>query len=353
MKVAFLSFYSGKIDRGVEVATAALAQELSKNHEITVFQAGSQTVLGVEVVQIPAEKKWPTDSSQSPWRFLYLDYYSRKILLFTVRCLPFLFKKNYDVVIPTNGGWQLVLLRFFTWFTRKKLVVQGNAGIGRDDYWQLMWRPDHFVAISPQGFASATQEFPSQKISYITYGVDLKLFSKTKPREVKLKKPVVLCVAAFIPLKQIDLLISAMEKVPEASLLVIGQGPLEKELRLQGQKQLGARFLLKTGIGHDELIGFYKAADVFSLPSKSTEAFGIVYIEALAAGLTLVAPDDNNRREIIGSSGIFVDPTDRQAYADALQKALKTNVKNQAQQQAKQYAWETISQKYETLLKSL
>ena len=116
---------------------------------------------------------------------------------------------------------------------------------------------------------------------------------------------------------------------------------------------MGDRFLLKTGIGHSELIGFYKAADVFSLPSKSTEALGIVYIEALAVGLPIVAPDDDNRRKIIGDAGIFVDPKNKEAYAHAIGQALKSNVKVKALAQAKKYSWETIISQYETLINSL
>ena len=353
MKIAFLSFYSGRIDRGVEVATAALAKRLSKTHEITLFQAGETLVPGINTVCVDTQDAWPQDTSQSWWRWFYLDYYSRKIGKFTWKFLPYLLRHRYDVVVPTNGGWQIVLLRIATWLLKKKLVVGGNAGIGRDDAWQLEWRPDHYIAISPEGYEWAKKKHPSASISFIPYGVDLEIFAKAKPHIVNLSKPIVLSVAAFIPLKRIDLLIRAMEKVPEASLLVIGQGPLEKELRELGQKLLGDRFLLKTGVGHSELIGFYKAVDVFSLPSKSSEAFGIVYVEALGAGLPIVATDDDNRRKIISEAGIYVNPQDTELYAEAIKKALNSNLKKKALIQAKKYSWDGISKQYEQLLQML
>lgn len=353
MKIAFLSFYSGQIDRGVEVAVAALAQGLSKHHEVTVFQGGLRTIAGVATIQLAVGNNWPTDTSESWLRPFYLDYYSRKILQFTLKFLPYFIRHRYDVVIPTNGGWQVVFCRLTSWLLGKKLVVQGNAGIGFDDLFQLHCFADYYIAISPQGYVWARKFVPWVKKTYIPYGVDLKKFAETKPVVVSLKKPIVLCVAAFSPYKRIELLIRAMQRVAKVSLLVIGQGPLERELRILGSKLLGDRFQLKTGVTHTELIGYYKTADLFSLPSRASEAFGIVYVEAMAAGLPVVATDDHNRREIIGEAGIFVKPENTEEYAKAIELALAKDFGDKAQKQAEKFGWEKIVEKYESLLDSL
>ena len=91
MKIAFISFYSGQIDRGVEVGTANLSSRLVRNHRVTLFQAGKRVIPGVSTVVLP-ETKWPEDSSSSFFRLLYLDYYSRRIALFTLRLTHFFFK---------------------------------------------------------------------------------------------------------------------------------------------------------------------------------------------------------------------------------------------------------------------
>lgn len=353
MRIAFLSYYSGQVDRGVEVAVAALAQGLNKKHEVTVFQGGARTVAGVSTIQLADGNFWPTDTSGSWLRPFYFDYYSRKILQFTLKFLPRFLHYRYDVVIPTNGGWQVVLCRLLSWFLGKKLIVQGNAGIGWDDLFQLHCYPNCYIAISPQGYAWAGKFAPRVKKTYIPYGVDLKKFAETKPVTISLKKPIVICVAAFSPYKRIELLIKAMQRVAKASLLVIGQGPLEKELRILGSALLGHRFQLKTGVTHEKLIGFYKAADLFSLPSRASEAFGIVYVEAMAAGLPVVASDDQNRREIIGRAGIFVNPQDIDGYAKAIQTALEKNFVDLPQVQAKKFDWKNIISQYETLLAKL
>lgn len=354
MKIAFLSFYSGQVERGVEVGTAELAKRLAKTHEVTVFQAGEKISADVQTIRLPVMvNRQAVDTSSSALRKLYLDYWSRMVAAFTFRFLPYLVRNKYDVVIPANGGWQVVLVRIVTWLLGKKMLIQGNAGIGRDDLFGLFCFPDYYIAISPAGFIWASKFAPWIRKAYIPYGVDISLFKNIKSQVLSLPKPVVLCVAAFQKYKRIAYLIKAMQIVKNASLLIIGHGELEKQLQEMGERLLGKRFLLKTGIGHDELLKYYKSADIFSLPSKSSEAFGIVYIEAMAVGLPIIATDDINRREIIGEAGILVDPENEQKYAKAIELALKKDFHDIPQKQARRFAWENIVNQYEELIKSL
>ena len=353
VKIAFLSFYSGQIDRGVEVSTLALAHGLSKRHTVTLFQAGSQDTLLVKTVILSTKTRWVVDSSTSPLRFFYLDYYSRRIAFFTLQFFPYFLKEKYDVIIPTNGGWQVVFCRLITWIFGKKMLIQGNAGIGKDDFFSLLCLPNYYIAISPAGFKWAQKKTPWVKSSYISHGVDIQLFRNAKPAKIKLKKPIVLCVSAFIPYKQINLLIKAMSYVKDARLLIIGHGPEEERLQKMGKELLKERFLLRTGINHSELAPYYKTADVFSLPSAQSEALGIVYIEAMAAGLPVVAPDDENRHALIGNAGVFMNPHDEKAYAQAINRALKKNFGTKPQKQAETFSWGSVVKQYESVLKTI
>src|SRR3989344_1757803 len=353
MKIAFLSFYSGLVDRGVEVATQALAQGLAKKFSTTVFQSGKRVVPNVTIVILPVTVSKKLDSSPHFLKSVYVDYFSLKILIFTLKWLPYFFREQYDVVIPTNGGWQVVICRLACWILGKQLIVEGNAGIGRDDRWQLLWRPDKFIAISPAGFAWAKRYYAPAKIGFIPYGVDVAAISKAKAHDVDLKNPIVLCVAAFLPYKRLDLLICAMKEIPEASLLLIGHGPLEQKLRDLGTQLLPGRFMVVTNVSHEQLLGYYKCARVFSLPSKESEAFGIVYIEALAANLPVVATNDENRRYLIGDAGILVNPENTKDFRDALTHALRTDFGNQPRKQAAKFNWSEIVKQYTLVLNEL
>ncbi|NMC99936.1 MAG: glycosyltransferase, partial [Bacteroidales bacterium] len=116
MKIALLSFYSGSINRGVESVVYELANRLAKKHDITVFQSAKNdfmTLYKVRVVdtKIDFDKK---DSTGSLSRKLFLDYWSKKIGLFSIGVLKSVIKEKYDVVVTFNGGWQPAIMRIAT-----------------------------------------------------------------------------------------------------------------------------------------------------------------------------------------------------------------------------------------------
>lgn len=352
MKIALLSFYSGKIDRGVEVSAGALAKGLGVHHDVTLYQGGKKKLFGVKSIEL-TQRVWKKDTSSSFLRRWYLDYYSRQIFVFTLRFIPFFLHEKYDLILPTNGGWQVLIIRLLTWIFRKKMIVQGNAGIGRDDHFQLLMRPDVYIAISPQGYSWAKSNSGSVKVVYIPHGVDIEKIKSTKPAHLQLTKPIVLCVGAFLPYKRIELLLRAMQKVPSASLLLIGHGPLKEQLQDMGVQLLGERFLMLTDVTHDKLPQYYRSAELFSLPSKESEALGIVYLEALAADLKLVVPDDDHRRSLLGETACYVDVTNIEAYAAAIKSELKSKNREFQQKFIAQFSWQEIILKYEEILASL
>jgi glycosyltransferase involved in cell wall biosynthesis len=97
----------------------------------------------------------------------------------------------------------------------------------------------------------------------------------------------------------------------------------------------------------------YRAADVFTLPSASSESFGNVLVEAMASSLPIVATEDPIRREIVGGAGIFVDPTNTDEYAKSLQRALDTKWGDAPRKQAEKFSWDGIANEYEELFKKL
>src|SRR3990167_9954406 len=105
-KIAFLSFYSGAVERGVENFVFELTKRLKSKHQITIFQAG-QKILNTDIrtYQTGFFASAPK-SSGSLLSKLYLDWHSIRILIFTVLSLPKIIKGKYQVIIPVNGGWQ-------------------------------------------------------------------------------------------------------------------------------------------------------------------------------------------------------------------------------------------------------
>ena len=138
----------------------------------------------------------------------------------------------------------------------------------------------------------------------------------------------ILCVAHLYPRKDIATLLAALSRLPgEAVLRVVGIGPELARLELQSRRlDLGARVEFLGHVPFERLAGEYRRADVFCLPSRQ-EGFGIVFLEAMAAGLPIVAARAAAVPEVVpeGECGILVPPGDEVALAEALDRLLEAS----------------------------
>jgi glycosyltransferase involved in cell wall biosynthesis len=307
MKIVFLNKYQNKVQRGAETFVSELSKRLSKNHEVSVI----------------------SDIN-------YLE----------------LFKKKYDVMIPTNGRFQVVITRKIAWLTGAKMVVSGQSGMGWDDKINLYSFPDAFVTLSSKALTWAKRVNPFVKSLYIPNGVDMKKFSPSDRKQTP-ATPTILAVGAFTEQKRLNLAIEAVARLKNVNLLIVGGGGnLKEKIESEGERSLGNRFKLLS-VPFEKMPDVYREADIFTLPSFSSESFGNVLVEAMASGLPVVATDDSVRREIVGDAGILIDPTNIEEYAGALEKSLKTNWGVKPRKQAEKFDWDKIAEQYESLIGKL
>lgn len=337
MKIAFLNIFNGVMERGSEVFVAEIAKRLAKRHEVTVYQMGISNSIEYQTVRI---KGIPFVVSQN-------ILYHLQVLLFTLKCLPYLFRRKYDWIIPVNGRFQVLLCRLFRFIRGGKILITGHAGVGFEDKFNIIiGKPDIFIVLSPRAYQWAG--FYTSSLTYIPNGVDLEKFNPShKAVSLDLERPIVFCNSALLPYKRIDLAVNAVARLKNASLLLIGTGPLREQIENLGRQLLGKRFKNIAYVANDQIANYYRAADVFTLVSEDSEAFGLVYLEALASNIPVVAPDDANRREIIGDGGLFCHPQDINEYAKTIAKALRVKWGTAPRQQAEKFSWEVIVQKYE------
>jgi phosphatidylinositol alpha-1,6-mannosyltransferase len=141
----------------------------------------------------------------------------------------------------------------------------------------------------------------------------------------------VLSVARLAAHKGHDRLIEALDAVPGARLVIVGDGPARAELE-QRAARFGARVTFAGSVSDDELPAYYAAADAFALLSRATtgpgggvEGGGIALLEACAYGLPVVAAATGGIPETIleGETGLLVNPDDGAAVARALRRVLE------------------------------
>jgi glycosyltransferase involved in cell wall biosynthesis len=143
------------------------------------------------------------------------------------------------------------------------------------------------------------------------------------PRAPRGGGAVILCVAHLYSRKNVESLVRAVALLKSpARLRIVGTGPqapaLEALVRTLG---LGARVALLGHVPFESLAAEYRDADVFCLPSLQ-EGFGIVFLEAMAAGLPIVACRAAAAPEVVpdGECGLLVPPRDVPALASGLDR---------------------------------
>lgn len=350
LKIAFLSFYSGEVYRGVETFVHETANRLTHmGHAVTVYQNGSELLdAKYKTESLGLNINWSTKKHVVP----FINYWGKKVGFFTLKVLKKL-DKDTDIVFPTNGQWSSLLCRIWTKINKSHLVISGHSGLGLDDRINIWTFPDVFLGFTKRQVSWAKRVNPLVKVKKISNGVDTSKFGvNIKPMKIKLQKPIILCVAAFDSWKRPDLTVKAVSRLKKGSLLLVGKGDLEEKLKTMGEEMLPGRFATMS-FPHRDMPKVYSAADLFTYPANPGESFGLVLLEAMASGLGIVATRDPIRKEIVGEAGLLVDPTDTAQYAKALKRALNTNWGEKPRKQAKKHDWDIIAKKYEELFLKL
>ena len=141
--------------------------------------------------------------------------------------------------------------------------------------------------------------------------------------------------------------------VPDAKLRVVGGGPGLKSLEKQIVRlDLENDVTLLGELPDDEAVRIeYAGADVFCLPSLQ-EGFGIAYLEAMAAGLPVVALDVAAAPEVVGDAGVLLPPPgDEATLADALinllkNKDLREELGRRGTERASAYSWRAVAGRF-------
>ncbi|WP_067794360.1 glycosyltransferase family 4 protein [Actinomadura formosensis] len=173
--------------------------------------------------------------------------------------------------------------------------------------------------------ARALSPDAAARMARLAPGVDEKVFhagaggEEIRARHGLAGRPVAVCVSRLVPRKGQDALIHAwphvLRRVPDAALLLVGGGPHRAELeRLAASLGVERSVVFTGGVPWEELPAHYDAGDVFAMPCRTrrrgldVEGLGIVYLEASATGLPVVAGDSGGAPDAVlaGETGVVV-----------------------------------------------
>lgn len=206
------------------------------------------------------------------------------------------------------------------------------------------------------GVSRAALEFGAgpeiERARIIPNGVDIEMFRDAGPAELPPGRRL-LFVNRLDPRKGFVVAVAAFDilgrEIPDLHLVVAGDGAERPAVdRLPGA--LRQRVLMLGAVPHDRLPPYHAAADVFIGPARGGESFGIVLIEAMAAGLPVVASDIDGWREVVrhGIDGLLVPPSDPLALAASVRRVLDDpdlagQLIEGGRARAERYSWDTVT----------
>jgi glycosyltransferase involved in cell wall biosynthesis len=258
--------------------------------------------------------------------------------------LPFdLAREEADVIVLHEPN-PMALVAYFLARPKGRLIVWYHSDVIRPSWrYRLFYRPFLRFALSRAvrivvssaalgASAPELQDFQA-KCKVIPFGIEERssealgaIMQRAEDIRRGMSQPIVLFVGRLVPYKGVDVLLEALKGL-NAIALIVGYGPLQTRLEEQA-RDLGVsnqvRFL--GSVEDEELAALYRACNVFVLPSVTRqEAFGVVQLEAMAAGKPVVSTDLGTGVGWVnrdGETGYVVPPRDARALHDALRRLL-------------------------------
>jgi phosphatidylinositol alpha-mannosyltransferase len=218
------------------------------------------------------------------------------------------------------------------------------------------------LAVSRAAASFAGAPFDGEGIRVVPNGVEVETFADAEPATLPEGRRI-LFVNRLDPRKGFAVMVEAFRRIhaahPDALLLVAGDGP-ERHAAGRLPADARSRTMMLGNVAHQRLPPYHAASEVFCAPATGRESFGIVLVEAMAAGLPVVASDIPGYREVVrqGVEGVLVPPRDPGALAGAVGRFLDHPDAARAfsaagRERARRFSWETVTDEIEDVYREV
>ncbi len=357
LKIAMVSPYDFTWPGGVTGHVSQLARELSRSgHRVKVLAPHSPSRESQDAdIHIPLGRSVPLPSAGSIAR-VSLSWW----LYPKVRAL--LQRENFDVIHlhePLAPILPLCVLEFSQTVNVGTFHAfhnhQGLYKVTHPIIKRWHQRLHGAIAVSPAAYRHVNQAFPAD-YKIIPNGIDVDHFSKNVVPWPQYNdgKTNILFVGRLEKRKGLKYLLDAYSQLkwdlPDIRLFVVGPGNPDKE----SYSILGSRHLqdiIFTGtVSYDDLARYYASADIFCSPATGAESFGIVLLEAMAAGKPVIASDIEGYRSIVTDEeqGLLVPRKDATALSQALALLIRNpelaqKMGNKGRETVQEYRWKVVA----------
>ena len=370
MRIALVCPYDWTRPGGVQAHVAQLATQLSESHEVAVFaphrRRAYPTASAPRVVDVGRPFALPYNRSVAP--VALAPTAGLRVVRQVARFAPDV-THVHEPLSPmvssavTSFARRPLIATFHSWSDRDR-IYRMMAPIGR----RLARRLDVKVAVSPaaQVYAAEALGLAIGSFRVVPNGVDVARFANAQPLDDLRdpERPLLLFVGRLEPRKGLDVLVRAFLRIraaiPKARLCVVGDGPQRARCQQMIPSSIRHDALFVGHVDETEKPRYFASADLFIAPNVGGESFGIVLLEAMAAGVPVVASDIPGFRTVMrdGRQGRFVRPGDAAALADGVLTLLSNDklrraMSTEGHRRAAEYDWPEVADRLEKLYRSL
>jgi phosphatidylinositol alpha-mannosyltransferase len=212
------------------------------------------------------------------------------------------------------------------------------------------------IAVSEAAADFVARRFPRNGLRIIPNGADVEAFTDADPAPLPEGRRI-LFVNRLDRRKGFPVMIAAFTMLPprqaDALLVVAGDGKERRAVRGL-RRAVRDRIIMLGSVPHHLLPPYYAASEVFCAPATGRESFGIVLVEAMAAGLPVVASDIPGYREVVRHEveGLLVPPSDPIRLAEGMsrildQPELGRKLGEAGRSRAGRYSWDRVAREVE------
>jgi glycosyltransferase involved in cell wall biosynthesis len=355
MRILFALPGLHRYDRGAEIAFISIARALARSgHTVTLI--GSGRVRPEEPYRFLHAASVARETFESfPSIPVLRNEYGYEELTFTPNLMRCYRPADYDVTLTCGYP-------FTNWALRRPTLGgtrPPHVFVTQNGDWPAQARNSEFRFFGCEGLGCINPEFYERnkdrwRCKLIPNGVDCDRFqpgaSQRRGFGVPADRLVVLMASALVSTKRVEIGIKAVSQIPDAHLVVAGDGPLRQTIDAAATELLPGRFTRLT-VAPEQMPALYQSADVFLHLSKE-ESFGNVFLEAMACGLPIVAHDSPRLRWIVGEGEFLLDTEDPVAVARNIEVAYHSVAEGQKARvrKAAAFSWTRIGGIYQDFL---
>lgn len=181
-----------------------------------------------------------------------------------------------------------------SWFVRRLQAIERNVATSADKVIVPSHYLQHIVAL---------WGISEERVRVIYNSVVIEGRGKVPDTVQNASRPLVMTAGRLVPWKGIDGVIEAMVKVPNATLIISGDGPEREVLRQQAEKKIPGRYVFTGALPHTDVLSVLELVDVFVLYS-SYEGLSHMLVESLMLGTPAIAARVGGNSEVLDEASL-------------------------------------------------